>query len=263
MALRRLRDWFVLPPQLEHAVSPSQSLYLDKLERRAPFSAAARQAFLETPTRERTFDTYRDIVREGEPTTHSCFVKRGLVSRYKTLRNGARSIVSFHIAGDMVDLQSSLVLIADHGIRTHVPTTIVEYRHEDILRLAAAHAEIGRAFWFDCLVDASIFREWTLNVGRRTARERIAHLLLEMAWRMKAAGLIDGTAMTFPISQADLADAVGISAVHVNRSLQALRAEGLIRTYGKTIVIERWEEMAEMSDFTPVYLHPEGPRQAA
>ena len=185
------------------------------------------------------------------------------MSRYKTLRNGSRSIVSFHIAGDMVDLQSSLVMIADHGIRTHVPTVIVEYAHADILCIAADHPEIGRAFWFDTLIDASIFREWQLNVGRRNARERIAHLLLEMAYRMRAGGVIDATTMLFPISQADLADAVGISAVHANRSLQSLRRDGLIRTYGKTVVIEQWDAMAEMSDFTPVYMHPEGPRQAA
>jgi len=244
-------------------VTQPESLYLNKIEKRMPLSPSARAAFLALPTRERTFGTYRDIVREGDRTTHSCFIKSGLVSRYKTLRSGARAIVSFHIRGDMVDLQSSLVLIADHGIRTHVPTTIVEYQHEDLLRIAADYPEVARAFWFDTLIDSSIFREWTLNVGRRTARERIAHLLLEMAWRMRQAGLIDGNTMVLPISQADLADAVGISPVHINRSLQALRAEGLIRTYGKTVVIEKWDEMAEMSDFTPVYMHPEGPRMAA
>jgi len=244
-------------------VPQSESLYLNKIEKRAPLSPAARAAFLALPTRERAFGTYRDIVREGDRTTHSCFIKSGLVSRYKTLRSGARAIVSFHIRGDMVDLQSSLVLIADHGIRTHVPTTIVEYQHEDLLRIAADYPEVARAFWFDTLIDSSIFREWTLNVGRRTARERIAHLLLEMAWRMRQAGLIDGNTMVLPISQADLADAVGISPVHINRSLQALRAEGLIRTYGKTVVIEKWDEMAELSDFTPIYMHPEGPRMAA
>ena len=242
-------------------MSQSESLYLNKIEKRARLSPGARAAFLALPTRERHFGTYRDIIREGDRTTHSCFIKSGLVSRYKTLRSGARAIVSFHIRGDMVDLQSSLVLIADHGIRTHVPTTIIEYQHDDLLRIAADYPEVARAFWFDTLIDSSIFREWTLNVGRRTARERIAHLLLEMAYRMKSAGLIDGNQMVLPISQADLADAVGISAVHINRSLQALRAEGLIRTYGKTVVIERWEEMARMSDFTSVYMHPEGPRQ--
>lgn len=235
--------------------------YLGKLRRRAPLSEAAEAAFVALPTCERQIGTYRDIVREGDRTTHSCFIRTGLVSRYKTLRNGARSIVSFHIAGDMVDLQSSLLIIADHGIRTHVPTTIIEIAHADILRIAAKHPEIGRAFWFDTLIDASIFREWQLNVGRRTSRERVAHLLLELAFRMKAAGLIDGHTMPLPISQADIADAVGNSPVHVNRSLQSLRAEGLIRTYGKTVVIEQWEAMARMSDFNSTYLHPEGPRQ--
>ena len=244
-------------------MTSQDSLYLAKLERRTPLSPAARAAFVALQCREREFPTYRDIVREGERTTHSCIVKSGLVSRYKTLRSGARQIVSFHIAGDMIDLQSLLVVIADHGIRTHVPTVICEYAHADLFRLATEFPELARAFWFDTLIDASIFREWTLNVGRRTSRERVAHLLLEMVFRMKAAGLSDGETMVLPISQADLADAVGISPVHINRSLQSLRAEGLIRTYGKTVVIEKWDEMAEMSDFTPIYMHPEGPRMAA
>jgi CRP-like cAMP-binding protein len=236
------------------------SLYLEKLLARAPMSSAASEAFLATRYKVESFDTYRDIVREGERTENCALVIEGLVSRYKTLRNGGRQIVSFHIRRDMVDLPSCLIKVADHTIRTHMPTTIAKVASLDMLKLAEDFPELGRAFWFDSLVDAAIFGEWTLNVGRRGARERVAHLLLEFAYRLQSVGLSDGTSFTLPVTQADLADATGLSPVHVNRSLKVLRIEGLIRMVGKSITIDDAEALARVADFTPLYLHPEGPR---
>jgi CRP-like cAMP-binding protein len=236
-------------------------LYVAKLERRGALSAASREALTALPARRQSYSTYADIVSEGDRPVHCCFVESGLVSRYKTLRNGTRQIVSFHILGDMVDLPSALVVVADHGIRTHVPTTIITIDHRDILQLAADFPEVGRAFWFDTLVDAAIFREWTVNVGRRNARERTAHLLLEFAYRFKAAGLIADDSFELPVSQADLSDALGITSVHLNRTLQWLRGERYIRTHSKTVSIENWAGMTELAGFTSAYLHPEGPRE--
>jgi CRP-like cAMP-binding protein len=238
-------------------------MYVTKLERRGGISADARKAILALPARRRTYTTYQDIVREGDEPGHCCFVETGVVSRHKTLRNGARQIVSFHIPGDMVDLSSALRVVADHGIRTHVPTTIIAVEHGDILRLAADFPELGRAFWFDTLVDAAIFREWTVNVGRRNARERTAHLLMEFAYRFKAADLMVDDSFELPISQNDLSDALGISPVHLNRMMQSLRREGYIRTLSKTIWIQRWQELVDLAGFTSAYLHPEGPRKLA
>jgi CRP-like cAMP-binding protein len=235
--------------------------YLAKIEARTALPEDARRAFLSLPTISQTYRPYVDVVRERDRPTRSCFVGTGLVSRYKTLRNGSRQIVSFHIPGDMVDLQSALVVVADHGIRTHCPTTLVSVAHSDLLELAAAHPEVGRAFWFDTLVDAAIFREWTVNVGRRNARERTSHLLLEFALRFKAAGLYEDDTFELPVTQADLADALGITAVHLNRTLQWLRKHRLIRTHSRSITIENWPEMVSLAGFEAVYLHPEGPRQ--
>ena len=242
---------------------PDLSGPLAKLTCRAPICEEAQQAFLGLKAIREDYATYRDVVREGDPTERCCFVESGLLSRYKTLRNGNRQIVSFHLARDLVDMQSCLVRIADHGIRTHTPTTLLTVSCDDILRIAAEFADLARAFWFETLVDAAIFREWTLNVGRRTARERTAHLLLEFAYRFKAIGLSDGREFVLPVTQADLADAVGLSPVHVNRSLQWLRSQGFIRTFGKTIVIEDRDALVRESDFRSTYLHPEGPRAPA
>lgn len=238
-------------------------LYVAKLERRGALSDAGRAALLALPIRRQTFAANRDIVREGDRPDHCCYVETGLVSRYKILRNGGRQIVSFHIPGDMIDLPSALVIVADHSIRTHTQTSILSIGHGDVLRLAAEYPDVGRAFWFDTLCDAAIFREWTVNVGRRDARERTAHLLLEFAYRYKIIGALDKDAFELPISQLDLSDALGMTAVHLNRTLQWLRKEGYIRTHSGKMSIENWPEMMRLSGFTPAYLHPEGPRGSA
>lgn len=235
-------------------------LFLKRIEGRRPLSQEARDAFLALEARTDRFDTYRDIVSEGARTTRCCLIAEGCASRYKTLPNGGRQINSFHFPGDMVDLQSGLMVVADHGIRTHSPTTILWYECNDILRLAADFPEWSRALWFDTLVEAAIFREWTVNVGRRSAAERTAHLLLEIAWRLEEIGESDGRTFKMPVTQVDLSDAVGLSPVHTNRTLQKLRESGMIRTYGKTIVIENREAMVRQAAFDDRYLHPEGPR---
>lgn len=236
-------------------------LYMSKVERGMPLSSEAKAAFLTLKTKSFSFETYRDIVSEGQHTTRCCLLASGFVSRYKTLANGGRQINSFHLPGDMIDLPASLIRIADHGIRTHTASEVVTFDADDILELAERFPEWGRAFWFDTLVDSGIFREWTLNVGRRTASARIAHLMLELAWRMAAIGRSDGRTFVMPVTQIDLADAVGLSPVHTNRTLQALREAGMIRTYSRTVIIEDRERMVEEAEFDDRYLHPKGPRR--
>lgn len=214
------------PQVSQMSVRPSSAtsplaLYVAKLERRAPLPAEARDALLTLPFRLRTLEAYRDIIREGDRPTHCCLVVTGLVSRYKTLRNGSRQILSFHLPGDMVDLQSALVVIADHGVRAHVPSEVALVEHAAILELAAKLPELGRALWFDTLIDGAVFREWMVNVGRRTALQRTAHLLLELHYRMGEIGAADGDSFPLPLSQADLSDALGISPVHLNRTRTA------------------------------------------
>lgn len=243
-----------------HNESSALIRYIIKLDQRGGLSRAAQSALRELPTRARSFKIHQDIAREGDRPTHCCLIATGLVSRYKSLPAGSRQIVSFQIPGDMVDLQSLLVIVADHGIHTHAPTTVLMIAHDDLASIAAQHADVARALWFDTLVDASIGREWTTNVGRRDARQRLAHLLLEMAVRFKAARLMAVDTFELPLTQADLADATGMTAVHINRTLQWLRGERLIRTDGRNLTIENWEAMRALAGFDTTYLHLEGPR---
>jgi CRP-like cAMP-binding protein len=235
--------------------------FLTKIDSRSEISRGARAALLALTGHRETYDTYRDIVREGERTDRCCLILSGLVSRYKTLRSGGRQIVSFHVAGDMVDVQSCLMMIADHGIRCHTPVEVVTFAHSDILNLVEGYPDLGRAFWFDTLVDAAILREWTLNVGRRSGVERIAHLIMELGYRLQTIGQSDGHQFVLPVTQADIADAVGISPVHVNRSLQTLRAKKLIQTKGRVMTILDEQALSALAGFDPLYMHPEGPRQ--
>ncbi len=242
-------------------LDPNLSIMLAKLERRGQFSANAKAAFLRLSCRRRHYQPNRDIVREGEPALACRFLEAGTVSRSKLVPGGGRQIASFHFAGDLVDLSSALLLIADHTLRTHEPCVVLDIDHLQVLRLAEDYPEIGRAFWFDTLVDASIFREWSLNLGRRTARERTAHLLMEIGYRLEDAGLFGKADFTLPMTQADLSDALGMTPVHVNRSLRWLRQTGLINTPSRARVeIPDWDVLADFCAFRPLYLHPEGPR---
>ena len=236
------------------------ALYVAKLEHRVKLSNEARESLLALRYRMRSLDAYRDLVNVGSRPTHCCLVVTGMVSRYRVLGDGSRQILSFHFPGDMVDLQAALLMIADHGIRSHMPSHIAIIENHLILNLAARVPELGRAFWFDTLLDAAIFREWTVNVGRRSALQRTAHLLLELHYLLGVSGMSVGDSFPLPITQADLSEALAISAVHLNRTLSGLRAQGLIRTVSRTIIIEDKEKLIEIAGFDTTYLHPEGPR---
>jgi len=236
------------------------TLALAKIERRRPLSADARAAFLALPFRRRISKKYVDLVREGDRPTECIFLEQGILNRSKTVPDGGRQIVSLHIPGDMVDLHGILVQIADHRVGTETAATTLHVAIPHLLAIAEAYPEIGRALWFDTLVDAAIYREWTVNIGRRDGRERLVHLLLEMGYRIEQIGLAPRTNYVLPISQADLADAVGLTQVHTSRVLTALRNDGILDWDGGKVSIPDWAAACGFCGFDPVYLHGEGPR---
>jgi CRP-like cAMP-binding protein len=127
---------------------------------------------------------------------------------------------------------------------------------EDLQELAFTRPNVGRAMWMDTLVDGSIFREWIANVGRRDAFTKIAHVFCEFALRMEAAGLGSRNNYELPMAQEQLADATGLTAVHINRTIKQPRATGLIEGNSpKSIIICDWRKLAEAGDFNSHYLH--------
>ena len=215
-----------------------------------------RQAILDLPHTVRTVEQNHYIVREFDRAEHSCVLLRGYAIRHKLVASGHRQIVAIHMKGELVDLQNSLLGKADHSVQMLTAGKIAMIPRADIERIAFERPAVGRAMWIDTLVDGSIFREWITNVGRRDASTRIAHLLCEFSLRLKIAGLAEQSNYEMPMTQEQLADATGLTAVHVNRTLKSLEAAGLIeRSTPRAVTIGDWRKLAAAGDFNSNYLH--------
>jgi CRP-like cAMP-binding protein len=227
-----------------------------KLESRSVLDDGDRAAIMALPYLERTYEAPAYVLREGEPAKKHCsFIVSGLAFRQKLAATGARQIVSIHMAGDFLDLQHLFLNRADHSVQALSRLETLEIERAALQELVLRHPAIGRAMWIDALVDASIFREWVLNVGRRDAKARIAHLLCEVSLRMEAAGLTNGAGYQLPLTQEQLGDAVGLTSVHVNRTLRALAEQGLIVRDRRHVRFDDIERLRAAADFSALYLH--------
>jgi len=195
------------------------------------------------------------IVREGDHPAHVAIVLSGFAYRYKIVEPDKRQIIAFHVAGDMPDLQGLHLEELDHGIAASGGTRIGLIPHRTVFELLERYPPLVHILWREVLIDSAIFREWVVNVGRRDAFSRVAHLCCEMITKMKAVGLSDGTTCALPLSQIQIADATGLSNVHVNRVLQRLRGERLIRFEHKTLTVLNWDGLTKAGDFDAAYLH--------
>jgi CRP-like cAMP-binding protein len=228
---------------------------LAKFERRAPLDDADRIALLTLPHKVSVVDAGKYLVREGAATEASALIISGFAVRHKLTADGDRQIVSVHIPGDFVDLEGSLLNVADHNVQTLTRCEVAYVPTGAVVALIDAHPRIGRAMWIDTLIDASIFREWVLNVGRRDAKKRIAHLLCEFARRLEVAGQGATSGYQMPMTQEQIADATGLTSVHVNRSIKSLEADGLIVRQKRFIGIPDWARLRDISGFSDLYLH--------
>ena len=230
---------------------------LTKLQLWMNLDEADQQAVLNLPYTVRRLGAGKYVVQDGEKPTHSCLLLRGFAYRHKVAGDGGRQIMSIHLKGDVVDLQNALLRRSDHNVEALTNIEVAFIPVQAVQDLAFDRPQVGKAMWYETLVDASIFREWTLNVGRRDARTRLAHLLCEFAMRLEVAGLGAQLGYELPMTQNQLADAVALTPVHVNRTLMALEAEGLIRRNRRFVRIGDWKALAKVGDFDPNYLHLE------
>jgi CRP-like cAMP-binding protein len=195
------------------------------------------------------------VVREGERATHCCVILRGFAYRAKVAENGKRQILSFHPAGDMPDLQGLFLDRMDHDLVTLSRARLGFVEQRAIHQLIGARASIGQALWRETLVDAAVYREWIVSLGTRTAAGRMAHLFAELRHRLTAMGLTTDDEFEFPITQSKLAEALGLSAVHVNRVLQSLRAEGVLDIQKNMVKLRDIEKLVNIGGFNGAYLH--------
>jgi len=228
-----------------------------KLAKRFPLSPEDQAAFLALPVSLKKLAVGNYIVREADIARSCCVLLSGFAYRHKIVRDGARQIVSINVPGDMVDLHNSFLGVADHNVQMLTAGEVAVIPSRAVQDIAYLRPAIGRAMLLDTLVDGSIFREWIANVGRRDARSRVAHLLCEFAVRLQAAGESEARNYHLPMTQEQLGDATGLTAVHVNRTIQALRQDGLISTDKRSVTIENWEGLVTTGDFNTAYLHPE------
>ena len=226
-----------------------------KLEQLGPLPTEGRSLVENASFAVRELKDDQDLVREGDLPSHCPLLLDGFACRYKTLENGQRQIVAFHIPTDLCDLTSMLLGQLDCSIGTLTPTRVAIIPNATILSWIKHSPGLGRLLWRASLIDAAVSREWIVNVGRRTAYQRTAHLLCEMMQRIYPAGLANGHACELPLTQVELADALGLTPVHVNRTLQWLRGEHLIEFSGGTLTVRNWRELKQAAGFNPAYLH--------
>ena len=226
-----------------------------KLESIATLTDEERRAVEALPVTTRVLQPRQDIARDGDRPSQCCLILEGWACRYKLLSEGRRQIFSFHVAGDIPDLQSLHIPLMDHSLATTTKARVALIPHEAGRDLTARFPGIAAVLWRDTLVDAAIFREWILSIGQRSAFAHITHLFCELYLKQEAVGLAGEHRCPLPITQADIGAATGLSNVHVNRVLKEMRGQGLITLRSHTLVIQAWEKMLHASEFDPRYLH--------
>ncbi|HZG07417.1 MAG TPA: Crp/Fnr family transcriptional regulator [Allosphingosinicella sp.] len=226
-----------------------------RLERRSPLGPEDRAALLSLPHTVRRLSPAAHIIRDGDAPEYCSLLLSGYAYRYKITGEGARQIISLHTASEFVDLQNSFLRVSDHSAQTLTEADVAFIPHAAIQDLVLARPAVARTLWIDTLIDASIFREWVVNVGRRDSRARVAHILCEFSLRLEAAGMAQNHHYELPMTQEQLADAVGLTSVHVNRVLRQLEAEGLIDRNRRSITITQWARLRDAGDFNERYLH--------
>lgn len=233
---------------------------LRKLEHGAHLSPADR-ALVEALTSEVTeVPGDYDLVREGQTPPLVHVVLAGFACRYKSLPDGGRQIMAWLVPGDFCDLHVAVLGEMDHSIATLTASRISTLPRNGLEEITTRHPGLTRAFWWATLVDEAVLREWLVNMGRRPGDQRVAHLLCEVLARLKAVGLAEDGEIDFPLTQIDLADTVGLSAVHVNRIIQQLREEELIVWRSGRLRVLDVPRLQDMAGFDAGYLHlrPQG-----
>jgi CRP-like cAMP-binding protein len=229
-------------------------LFVDRLLSHSVLDTAEQAAILALPSQAQLARRNEDLVQPGETVGHSCLVADGLVASFGASRDGKRQITSFFVPGDMVDLLSVVTPKAGHALQALTPTTILTFAHADLRKVAARHPAVAEAFWRDTAIASDIFAQWVVNVGSRLAATRMAHCLCELSLRMERARV--GTKERFPmlLTQPHLADALGLTSVHVNRTLGALKAKGVLSVVGGELIVHDWGRLAEIGEFDASYL---------
>jgi len=236
-----------VPEGIEHV--------LRRFETRGPLSPEDREAVRALPFHPRSLEPAAYLTREGEPPEMCALLLGGFAYRHKVTGEGERQIVSVHMRGEFLDLQNSFLDVADHNVQALTRCEVAMVPVSALRKLGEDHPRVAKAMWIETLIEAAIFREWIVNVGRRDSISRISHLLCEFALRLEAAGLAVDHRYEMPMTQEQIADCTGLTPVHVNRVLKELGRMGLIDREKRAVSIKQWDRLKQIGDFNTRYLH--------
>ncbi|HEV2596614.1 MAG TPA: Crp/Fnr family transcriptional regulator [Sphingomicrobium sp.] len=226
-----------------------------KLEAYTRLSADERTALSQLSRNFRFVDARKDLISEGDRPRYVHLVLEGWACRYKQMPDGKRQIIALFVPGDFCDVNVYILKAIDHSIGAITRLKVAMITPEEMSALTSERQRITQALWWHELVAGAVQREWTLNLGQRTAYGRLAHLLIELYLRLQSVGRAHDGRCDFPLTQNDLADATGLTSVHVNRTLQELRRDGLIELERKHLQLLDMKRMMEVAMFNPNYLH--------
>jgi CRP-like cAMP-binding protein len=228
---------------------------LSVLARRDHVSEAERKLIEQLPRRVRTFTNGEELVVEGTRPTESCHLLAGFAARAQYLPDGKRQLTALHVAGDFVDLHAFLLKLMDHSVVAIGRCEAAFIPHASLLALVEAVPHIGRLFWLSTVIDAAIQRTWITSLGRRSPPQHIAYLICELYARLDVLGLVRDGSFEFPATQNDIADMVGLSLVHVNRTIQELRSAQLVVWRNSIVTVPDIDRLHDFAEFDPTYLN--------
>lgn len=231
--------------------------HLKRLRARDEISAAEEAAIRGTLGETRSVPANRTIIPAWQPVGESTLLLKGWTARARYLANGERQFTEINIAGDFIDLHSFTLKKLDHEVVTLTPCELVPVPHERLREITAKFPHLARVYWFSTSLDAAIIREWTVSTGRRSAIARVAHLFCELLVRLEIAGCVEDNSYDFPLTQIQVADCVGLTSVHANRTIQELRKRGLIDLRDRRLRILDLPELRRVGEFDPNYLYLE------
>lgn len=232
-------------------------VHLKKLRARDDVSRAEEQAIRGLISQIIEVPEDRTVVRHGEPLHHSLLLLDGWLARAKDLPSGQRQIAELHVAGDFADLHGFTLKHLDHDVISMSRCRLAIIPHDRLVAITERFPHLTRVYWFSTNLDAAIHREWTLSLGRRSALSRMAHLFCELSVRLGLVGLVENDSYDFPLTQVELGECLGLTAVHVNRTLQELRRMGLVEIQNRRLSILDHKALRAIAEFDPAYLYLE------
>jgi CRP-like cAMP-binding protein len=209
------------------------------LESHDVLSAAEIELLRSIVGRERSVAAGEDLVSEGSRPNHSTLLLDGFAARYKVLEDGTRQITALQVAGDFDDLHAFPLKVVDHGILAVSNCRIASVDHQELKAITETNPHLTRLLWLDTLVDGAVHREWIVAMGRRSKKAHIAHLICELY---------------MPLTQNAMADVLGVSLVHLNKTLQSLRKEKAFTWEGRVVNILDWDKLQKIAGFDAGYL---------